>query len=929
MNPFDYAVLGFYFVYLLAISWVCRKFVHNVSDYFRSGGQVVWWMAGGSAFMLSFSAWTFTGAASRAYSDGWPIALIYLANVAGFLMNALYFAPRFRQLRVVTAMQAVRARFGARNEQFFTWLTLLVRIGYASIWLYSLAVFFSAAFDQDVLTTILLAGVTVMVVSLLSGNWAVVASDFIQVLILMPVSIVILVFTVAKLGGPMELVHKLSATRLDSHKLFSDDFLLLWGVAMFLRQFVSTNNLTEAPRYLCVKDSRHARWAALLAATLMLMGTIVWFLPPMAASIIHPNMAGVYPKLQYPDEGAYLAMATSVLPVGMVGLLITCIFAVTMSAMDAGLNNNSGFFIKSFYQPILRPRATDREMLFAGKTTTLVLGLLIIALAVFLSGHPTLSLFELYLDFGILITLPQAMPLVLGIFIRRTPAWSGWSTWVVGVVTGYETHYHITLAWAMRTFNPPHLYPNIWEQRNWRQAVAALMIMGVCTAWFCFTRFFYRQESASYQASIEEFSRNIETPVDYDKEEVSAATDSKQAWLIGWLCIPYGALVCLLAFIPNPFSGRLAFIFCGGVVGLIGTALVRHSKKTPSTIPPCTLPRPVSLLAALTPSEQEDFLPGPLFAEMRGIAADFRQLDTGQAGKADFYRELAAANPEILLACWKTPPLPDVLPPRLRYLCYLAGSPKKLVTRAHIEHGLLITNWGNSISRVVAECALLHILSCLRRTCFWVTTIHHERGWKTNDTHLSSLFGRRVGLHGFGSVARELVRLLRPFGVAISSYAPDITAATEKEFGITLAHSLDSLFADNDIIVELAPLIPATVRCVTERHLRLIRPGGVFVNVGRGQIVDEEALVRIAREGNIFIGLDVFSVEPLPPDHPLRGLTNVILTPHIAGPTIDRRCDAGAFALRNLHAYAQGRPLESVITPEIYDYSSEPRQNFQ
>jgi Na+/proline symporter len=76
MNPIDYAVLGFYFVYLLAISWVCRKFVHNVGDYFRSGGQVVWWMAGGSAFMLSFSAYTFTGAGRRGCIDGGPIKFI-------------------------------------------------------------------------------------------------------------------------------------------------------------------------------------------------------------------------------------------------------------------------------------------------------------------------------------------------------------------------------------------------------------------------------------------------------------------------------------------------------------------------------------------------------------------------------------------------------------------------------------------------------------------------------------------------------------------------------------------------------------------------------------------------------------------------------------------------------------------------------------
>jgi len=334
------------------------------------------------------------------------------------------------------------------------------------------------------------------------------------------------------------------------------------------------------------------------------------------------------------------------------------------------------------------------------------------------------------------------------------------------------------------------------------------------------------------------------------------------------------------------------------------------------------MPRPSALLAVLAPAEQEEFLPEPLFSEIRGLATDFRLVDPVKTGEADFYRTLAAVDPEILLACWKTPLLPAVLPPRLRYVCYLSGSLKKIITRAHIEHGLLVTNWGSSISRIVAEGALFHILSCLRRAPYWTISMHHDGGWKNGNSQTASLFGRRVGLHGFGSVARELVQLLRPFDVSISACAPDIDAATEKEFGVTRARSLDALFADNDIIVELAPLIPATTGCVTERHLRLIRPGGVFVNVGRGPVVDEDALVRVASEGHIFVGLDVFTVEPLPPNHPLRGLTNVMLTPHLAGPTIDRRRDAGAFALRNLHAYAEGRPLEAVVTPEVYDYSS-------
>jgi phosphoglycerate dehydrogenase-like enzyme len=77
--------------------------------------------------------------------------------------------------------------------------------------------------------------------------------------------------------------------------------------------------------------------------------------------------------------------------------------------------------------------------------------------------------------------------------------------------------------------------------------------------------------------------------------------------------------------------------------------------------------------------------------------------------------------------------------------------------------------------------------------------------------------------------------------------------------------------------------------------------------------------VRVAKEGWLQFGLDVFSVEPLPADHPLRGLQNVSLTPHLAGPTNDRRRDAGAWALRNLRAYAAGEPLVAQITTEDYD----------
>ena len=336
------------------------------------------------------------------------------------------------------------------------------------------------------------------------------------------------------------------------------------------------------------------------------------------------------------------------------------------------------------------------------------------------------------------------------------------------------------------------------------------------------------------------------------------------------------------------------------------------------------MPTASTLLAVLTPTELREFLPEPLLGEVQRLTPGFRLIDpTGLSG-ADFARELAAIDPDIVLGCWKTPPLPDVLPPRLRYVCYITGSVKRLISRAHLEGGLLVTNWGGSISRTVAEAALFHILACLRNASHWAIAMHQPgvAAWKNGFSDSRSLFRRTVGIHGFGPVARELVALLEPWHCPVTAFAPDLTAELARAYGVERAASLDALFSHNEIIVELAPLIPATTGIITERVLRLIRPGGVFVNVGRGAVVDEDALTRIAGEGKISVGLDVYTTEPLSATSGFRALPRVNLTPHNAGPTIDRYPDAGAFAVKNLRAHVNGSPLEAVITPEIYDQSS-------
>jgi SSS family solute:Na+ symporter len=580
MTTYDYAVLVFYFVYMLAISWVFRKFVTNVSDYFRGGGKALWWMVGGSAFMAAFSAWTFTGAASKAYTDGWPVMMIFVANAIGFVLNAVYFAPRFRQLRVITSVEAIRHRFGRVSEQVMMWLQIPLSTLQASIHLNALGVFFAAVFGLDLTTTMIVTGVVVLVMALLGGSWAVLAGDFIQVLILMPVCLAVAVLAVLRLGGWDGFVAGLPPAYLDLGQIFTKEFLGLWCAAMLLKQITSTNNLFEAGRYLAVKDGRHAKWAGYLGAWLFLLGIVIWFLPPMAAKALGLDLATMFPGLgKSAHEASFIAISQVVMPVGMLGLLVSGIFAATMSGMDSGLNKNAGIFVKNFYQPLLRPNATDAQMLRMGKILTVVLGLVVIYIAIRMSEFRDLGLFLIMQRVSILVAVPITVPLLLGLVIRNTPPWSAWSTVLVGFFGSIFVSRVFTPAWGSAFFGSGAVL-DASSREYWVQGFQFFANVALASAWFIGTKLFWNRCSPAYRAQVGEFFQRMNTPVDFAREEgAHAANDHRQSATVGWLSLAYGIFVCLLAVIPNSLVGRLAFVGCGGVVVLIGVALILSARR--------------------------------------------------------------------------------------------------------------------------------------------------------------------------------------------------------------------------------------------------------------------------------------------------------------------------------------------------------------
>lgn len=577
----DYAVIAMYFLFILGAGVLFRKFLSDTSDYFRGGGKMLWWMTGSSAFMTQFSAWTFIGAASKAYVDGPIILTIFIANAVGFFINYLLLAPMLRQTRVVTAIASIRLRLGKGNEQFYTWMNIPIGLIYAAIWLNAVGKFFTQAFPGfELIPTIIALGLIVTTVSVVGGSWAVSATDFIQLTLLMLVTVVTAGFALQAVGGPGELVARLPHETVFGNDVTIPALAILWMLTVLLKQIISTNSMTNANRYLNARDSSHARKAALLACILFLVGSVIWFIPPMAASILYPDIGSmVSADFANPSELSYVVMAQTILPNGMIGLFIVGMFAATMSSMDTGLNKNAGYFIVNFYKPVLRKNSSEREQFWAGNIASLVMGLIVIGIALYLevlaNQGEGKGLFEIMLSFGAIVAVPIAVPIILCLFVKNTPDWAGWSCALVGIVTAVLINYVFTASWFEGLIGKDLTGR---EEGDYLYIVTVVLNVALVSAWFFFTRLFYRGFSPERQVEVDRFWSDIHRPVEAD--EMTSELDGPQCRIIGWMAGIFGAFMTLLMIvIPNGLAGRGAFLFCGGTLLLISGILLRAAKR--------------------------------------------------------------------------------------------------------------------------------------------------------------------------------------------------------------------------------------------------------------------------------------------------------------------------------------------------------------
>jgi len=188
-----------------------------------------------------------------------------------------------------------------------------------------------------------------------------------------------------------------------------------------------------------------------------------------------------------------------------------------------------------------------------------------------------------------------------------------------------------------------------------------------------------------------------------------------------------------------------------------------------------------------------------------------------------------------------------------------------------------------------------------------------ERRWDRPAGIGEDIAGRVLGILGLGQIGKPLAARAAAFGMRVigTKRTPELVPHVDL---VLPPDRIDELLAAADYLVALLPLTPETKGRVGEREFRRMKPSAIFINVSRGPIVQEAALVRALREGWIAgAGLDVFDVEPLPEDHPLYEFPQVIVTPHVSGITPQFFGRIAKVFAQNLERYVDGQPLANVI----------------
>ena len=255
--------------------------------------------------------------------------------------------------------------------------------------------------------------------------------------------------------------------------------------------------------------------------------------------------------------------------------------------------------------------------------------------------------------------------------------------------------------------------------------------------------------------------------------------------------------------------------------------------------------------------------------------------------------------------------------PQLKYIGVLATGYNVVDIEAAKQNGLVVTNIPAYSTNSVAQMVFAHLLNIAVRADHYAVETRskvwsRQEDFSYSNTPLIELYGKKIGLVGFGNTGQATARIALGFGMEVCVFTSKDQSKLPE--GVTKATDIDELFRTCDVVSLHCPLTPDTKELVNSHRLNMMQKHAILINTGRGPLVNEKDLADALKEKRIFAaGIDVMVSEPPMEDNPLLGLDNCFITPHIAWASHEARIRLMAKTVENLKGYLSGNVINNVV----------------
>ncbi len=487
LTALDYAVVVAFFAVMVAVGVFYARRQRSSDQFFGGDKSIPWYLAGVSYYMGSFSALAFVMYSALAYKYGWiPVTLSWL-NVPVVLLVTWFLALRWRRAVKSSPLEFLERRFTPKMRQGLVWLGLPMRILDGALKLFAIGTVVGVGMGFSIEAAIVASGAVIIVYTFLGGLKATLVADFIQFFVLMGIVLVLPFFCLERVGGLSGFVEKAPE---GFFALFTGKYTWLYVLVFFYAQFLElSTSWSMVQRFYSTRSEKDAKKAGYLVSVLLFIGPLLFFFPAMAAREFLPGI---------PDSelnGVYAIVCKSVLPSGLMGLVIAAMFSATMSTLAGFYNAIASVVTNDFYVRIVNPTASPRRQMAVARLATFLAGALVVGFTfVMRYAQGANDLFDVTNQLFSVFGNPIAVPVLAGLLVKRFSRFAGFAGLTIGIGTG------------VAAFVVGHWAPCLREMIVMNCITTAATLVGM--AWGTW----WRPDSPAELADKDDFFRKLTTP---------------------------------------------------------------------------------------------------------------------------------------------------------------------------------------------------------------------------------------------------------------------------------------------------------------------------------------------------------------------------------------------------------------------------------